>query len=359
MSSITGDKLAYLTYTGLQLVKILSDNRILIYDTNHKRQEIIVITDELEEAKKYIDLGWKKKKVLSGIVLMAPENYLVDLADPFKVEKSGGIKETLCLYKVIRDLIANQRLDNFIKKVIKKSEFSNLDIKIIEGSSLETEVRIVGSDNRLENAKEEIISLIRESRPYKIEMGKINSEWPDPPRKIQISEAKISASRLSHFEKIFNFYHCIDRDFSLPVNVYGCLNDLPASDYYILVPHSGFKFLDTLERKVGMEKICFFERHYSRDGNFWLFKKNFKNKKVLIADISYSGTTLGDIAEMVSLEGGKPIKVAVWPKSRTTIANSDYILFLDKLIPANRIDINEVDWPVSLYKKLAFQDRII
>ncbi len=353
MGSLSGSKINYLVYSQLNIVKEIGDY-LLVYDTNHKREELLFISDNLEDAKKMYQLGWKKKKILSGIVFMAPEIWIIDLSDPFKVMENNNPKENLALYKTLERFKKNKKIFDLINKILRKNEFKNLKVYFLNGQSLETEIRMAGTDKRVSDFKFIFIEALKSTRQFIKEIKKIENVYSQQSRQFKLIKKPLSISKLKKYHNIFNYYKYIDRDFKFPNNIYGIFKLFPKVDYIILVPQSGFKFLDEVSGIFSLKNILFYERHFSRDGNFWLFKKDFHNKKVLIIDTSYSGETLNSIADMVYYEGGSPIRIAVWPKSKLGVINSEYVIFLDKMIKTREIDINDQNLFINLYEKIIF-----
>lgn len=353
MSSLTGNKINYLTHTQLNVVREIGDY-LLVYDTNHKREELLVISDDLEDAKKYTGLGWRNKKILSGIVFMAPEIWIVDLADPFKVMENGGLIENLALFNTFKYFQYNNEIPDLIRKVIKENKLDGLNVYLLYGTSLETEVRMAGTDSRLKNFKGFFISMLRSSQEFRHELQRIEDQYGKKCRSLKLLNKPLTHTARKKYQSISDYYSYIDRDFCFPENIYGLFKSLPEADNVVLIPHSGLRFLDEVAGLCGLNKISFYERHFSRDGNFWLFKANFKGKNVLIIDVGYSGETLNSVSEMILCEGGNPIRLAVWAKSKLSITNSEYFIFLDNLIKTRDACITDPKWCVNLYKKIAF-----
>lgn len=299
-------------------------------------------------------LGWKKKKILSGIVFMAPEVWLFDLSDPFKVMENGGVRDNLALYRTFENFCVNFQIKPVIDKILSQKKFAGLDVFVLKGQSLETEVRLVGTDNRIHNFKKIFINFLKSSEGFAGEINKIESVYGKKYRPLHKIKKPLTTSSIKKYHSIIDYYKFIDKDFEFPDNIYGIFKLIPDIDYIVLVPQSGFKFLDEISKKFGFKKISFFERHFSREGNFWLFKKDFRNKRVLIIDVSYSGETLNSLAETIHREGGTPLKMAVWPKSRLGVSNSEYIVFLDKVIKMEGVLLEGNEPLVKLYEKIAF-----
>lgn len=144
------------------------------------------------------------------------------------------------------------------------------------------------------------------------------------------------------------------RKLEINESIYGFadkLDKILRADYYLLVPHSGFKFLDDFSKKFGYKKILFYEKHFSQEGDFWVKKVNLKKKRVVIFDVSYSGNTLNWIADIVQREGGKPIKIAVFPKSTLAVKLADYVVLLDRIIKTSSLKI-EKGWEFKIYNQI-------
>lgn len=82
-----------------------------------------------------------------------------------------------------------------------------------------------------------------------------------------------------------------------------------------------------------------------------IFNKKLKNKEVAIIDRSYSSNTLDYLGEKVKKEGGKVLKLALFPKSGRAVRHSDYILFLDKWVRSKAIQFKK-NWAEDLFIKI-------
>jgi hypothetical protein len=60
-----------------------------------------------------------------------------------------------------------------------------------------------------------------------------------------------------------------------------------------------------------------------------------KDKRVAIFDKVYSGKTIDILTKHVVDNGGIPVRIGVYPKNITNYKILDYLIFLDKMIPAN------------------------
>jgi hypothetical protein len=304
------------------------------YNRDHAREEIVCLTDNLKVANGLIEKGWKKRRVLSKIVLIAPEINLTDLFNPFEITEDGGFSSHLVFYNFIKKLEKSGELEKLIRKILDKEFF------LINGKSVEFQTRIAFSEE--------------ENRTQIKERLKKICGFPLPKikeRKILVWKKQINKRNYTLLQKI---YRNMANKLVYPESIYGFARIMPKANFYLLVPHSGFKFFDDFLERFGQNRILLYEKHFSQDGDFWIQKRNIKGKTVAIFDVSYSGRTLNWIANIVRKEGGKPIKIAVFPKSTLAVKSSDYIAVIDKIIKIKNIKIKR-DWELGLYNQITKQ----
>jgi hypothetical protein len=56
--------------------------------------------------------------------------------------------------------------------------------------------------------------------------------------------------------------------------------------------------------------------------------------------------------ESLSREGARPSVLAVFPKSVSAVAKSDFFLYLDKIIDRARLDMNREGWETDLFRDI-------
>jgi hypothetical protein len=142
------------------------------------------------------------------------------------------------------------------------------------------------------------------------------------------------------------------------VAVYGFwknfLKNFPKDIIYIFIPKAGLKYAFGFIEETGKwQRIMLWECHMSLDQTKELrvFNKELKNREVAIIDRSYSSNTLDYLKEKIIQEGGHPLSIALFPKSKRAIQHSDYILFLDKFIKSKNICFKE-NWQEDLFIKV-------
>jgi len=321
------------------------DNTLLEFNRLHQRQELVCLTDEIVTAKKYVEKGWIKKRVLSKIILFAPEISLVDLSHPLEVQKNGGLLKHFALFKTVKTLEKNDKLKNIIKSL------TNKGFIILKGKSIELQTRVALFVAQ-PGLKDEILEKVIKTKTYQDTLQNIKNIYPYE-RKLTTRKKKIEKEK-SKFKKLIDLYSVMDEDFSLPENIYHFTDYIPKADFYLLVPHSGLKFIDEMTEKFGPKKILLYEKHFSKTGDFWLKKVDLKGKTVLIIDSVYSGKTLQWISDIIKKQKGIPKRIGIWPKSKMGLKQCEYIIFLDKTIKKKEINPMNKLWAEKLYCKIAF-----
>jgi len=346
----------FLRITEKRLIKVVDEKNsvLLTLDVLHQREELTCCTDELFIAKKFINLGWLKKRVLSKIILLSPEIQLVDLSNPIKSDyfsknKKEGFKKLLALFLTIKYFESSGELNKIINNFYKETFF------VLGGDTLELEVR-VALFKKDDSLRKKIIKNIENSKKYKEILEDLRYRLGEKERKLDIFCKPIK--KTNKFEQIIDLYKStMDKDFDFPDNVYGFGKFLPEADYYLIIPHSGFKFIDEISQKIGIDRVLIYEKHFSKDGDFWVIKRNLNKKNVFIFDVSYSGKTMSWVADIVKEEGGNPFKIAVWPKSWMAVNGAEYIMFLDRIINRENINLGDKNWALNLYYKIAFNKK--
>jgi len=138
------------------LKKNFKDN--LYFDETHQRKEISFRTYNLEILSARYNQGWSFKKIKEGFLIRAPEEWLVDLTDPYKILFYEDAVVNLACYDFLKDLIAKDNFDRFVKNVIKKYHLKGFEIQLLQGPGIESEIRVAGSDNRAIQLRELLFS---------------------------------------------------------------------------------------------------------------------------------------------------------------------------------------------------------
>jgi len=232
---------------------------------------------------------------------------------------------------------------------------------LLGGASSDVEMRIVGSDKRVYNVPKFLYRTLKKSNLWKTKSKELKNIINI--RKFNINTKII----LKSHPKTKNFYTKLIKEYSIfdKINipskiVYGFWKNLPKNDIYIFVPKSGLKYAFGFIEEIGSgRQIMLWECHLSLDQTkeLRIFNKDLRNKKVAIIDRSYSSNTLDHLGEKVIAEGGNPLKIALFPKSKRAIQHSDSFLFLDKFITSNNIQFKE-NWLEELFVKVVNNDIV-
>lgn len=352
-----------LNATNVEIGKQLNRNKenrpvfIRKYCDSHKRESVSFITDDLELIQTYEELGWNYTKINKGFKVRAPEEWLVDLSDPYKIMFYADYIINFAYYLYLNDLKDKGIFEKTAREVLKKYNLKNLHIFLLEGESLETEVRIAGTDKRVKFFKDILFVELR-TRP----------EWShyEEIAKRKIGDLKYKRPKITNIDKqkeiVQNFFYKskeLYQNFKLIKDdkfnkkfIKDLFRDIPSDfDVYVFIPNSCFQYVFSFVTQDNIEKIMFLESHSGKkdllEGRF--FSKQIKGKKVLIIDNSYSGSTLNKAAAIIIKEGGIAKKLALFPKSKLSFENADYFLFINRIYTKEEVRLTEPNWKEELY----------
>ena len=336
------------TYGTLEPLKEFKSG-LLVYNKPHFKKNFVFITENINEIRKKLNQGWELRPGKYKFILRAPETVLCDLSEVYS-NPTSNLKEIITLYQIINSL----NISEFLNKIIAQ-HFKNLEIIPLEGLYSNLEIRIAGSDKRVYSLPKILYQILKRSNQWKMEFKK----WKDI---LKNRELNIKIKEISKWNpKTQNFYRKLAKEYSIfekidipNVAIYGWWRKLPQNDIYIFVPKAGLKYAFGFIEEIGkFRQVMLWECHLSLDmtKELKIFNKKLKGKKVAIIDRSYSSNTLDYLGRKVIKEGGKPLKIALFPKSKRAIQHSDYILFLDKLIPSKNIQFKK-NWAVDLFIKI-------
>jgi hypothetical protein len=267
-------------------------------DKFHLREEVSFETLEYEDVTDFNSIGWTYKRINNGYIVRAPEQWLVDLTDPYKVSACIDFTVNLAFYNFIKYLVKGNNFESFLKEVIKNNDIQGLVVQYLQGPSLETEIRIAGSDNRVKNMQK--LSLLEAMK---------NPDWQIFHKQAVLYLENI---RLKNFdkrlfpigvEKYQQFYMKVNeylgksnktgRDLFILEFIPGLFNDVPQFDLYVFVLWSSLRYIPSFLTDDNISKIMFWDPYYGNI-NFpnRILNKNIIDKRILIIDTSYSGGTL-------------------------------------------------------------------
>lgn len=306
-------------------------------------------SEEVEEKK---ELGWTATLIdkAQTYYLRSPDTWLVDLSDFFKVNYYGNPIVNLAYYLFLTNKYKNNALNDYINYIMSKKPiyYKNFQYVVVFGIVLETEVRLLGSDNRLSNLKKDIFSDFYKSAYFKqfyaraLRMFKGKSDFSNMFEK----EEEKNQLAFKLFKEKVPDYKNINFNFK---KIEGLSSQLPECDYLMLIPKSGYKYLSSVVNEENYDKILFWEIHANSSIKS---QKNFnfdiKGKRVLVVDNIYSGKTMSIITELIVKKGGIPITVGLFPKSYHSALGLDYFVIYNKLFSTKDFKYKK-NWAVDSY----------
>ena len=302
--------------------------------------------------------GWNYLICNKGFRLTPPSCVVCDISDYSKSYQYNNIVLNLIYYKFLSQITKNSCLNNFLDLIISKYKFhyNNFSYHVLCSPTIETEFKIEGSDNRIFDLKKDMLLEFIDSKYYKENFNYIFSminKYKDY-KKIRLDINKLNKKLLNFYndlskktlilEKKFKF---IDKFYPIEDSIFKSLD----YDILLFITSGCYKFVQLFINEKNYEKVMFWDFHVEKikNNNYKLYKKDFKNRKVLIIDSVYSGKTLKFISEIIRLYGGFPLTLGVFPKSKYVIRELDYVLILNKIYKTSDLDIKNSCFFEKLY----------
>lgn len=334
-------------------------NKKLVFD-EYGRSTAYFYTEDKDIINEKIKKQWTRLKGHTcepGVWLRSPDTWLADLTDFNKVFYYGNPIINFAYFDFLHNLQTSGSLDGFIKYVVSRRKvfYAGFEFAISTGISLETEIRLLGSDSRLDTLKRDIfINFLNSQDYYKY----FNNAKTFLEKTRDIYQNVLPYEELDYrvkefYEKLKSFYACLNVNIKYSsLTIPSVSNNLPEHDILLLIPTGCFKYFSTFVNKENIEKVMFWEFHMNSNNNreYKLFEKDMCGKRVLIIDNVYSGKTINRIAELVKIRGGIPIKFGLFPKNEYSLRELDYFVFIDTVFKANDIPKRQ-NWCLQLYKK--------
>lgn len=328
---------------------------------SHGRTGVYMKTHENDVAEQQLSRGWICEQINGGFWLRAPDISLVDITEPSRIYQMGeDDKKVFSTFQMLRDLRESSDLREYIRGIVVqgKEKYEGFQFYVSEGEVLEGEVRIGGSDSRVNALKHDILTTTVEHPSWKRYKEQAD-QFLGPTRKVKLSQFDVS--QLS--EKTATFFTGIQAlkamkyPRSEPIGttvIENVIQQLPEFDVMILIPTGCFRYLTTFLHEKLLDKLMVWEIHYdpNRQETYKLVNKKIENKRCLIIDKAYTGKTLERAAGMVLEEGGAPIRLGLFPKSRLAVDNLEYVMLLDWVQQSNTLDTKDAHWIDNNYKNI-------
>lgn len=347
-------------YMRIDIREIFNKN---IRFVEYSRSGVVYYTNELCELYELKLNGWKYNLCEKGFRIIPPSVTICDICECKKVEQYKNIILNLAYYLFLSNLIKNNRLSKFIDSIINENPlyYSNFSYHISTGPILETEIKLEGTDCRIETLKKHLLLSFLKTDDYNILYSKC---------KCNIKNNVMFEKKVENNSNVLNFYNdLIEKNLPLKninINTQNyCIDTTVLNkvdyDLILFIPFGCYKFIGQFINMDNYQKAMFVELHIDKDKpcTHRFHFKNMKNKKVLIIDSVYSGKTLLQAKEMVIQNGGIPILLGVNPKSKNILNILDYALILNKIYDCSDIssNINFEKIYIKTFKELIQNDK--
>lgn len=323
-----------------------------LVEGTHGRTGVYIKTRDNGIADEKLRQGWICEVINGGFWLRSPDISLIDITEPSRIDNLGDHISTYSAFKFLKDLKKRSGLGEFINGVVfnDQDHYGQFDYYISEGDVLEGEIRIGGSDTRIKQLREAILQrVLYTSDWHKCRRDAV--EFLGDTRKIGITSRSLhdfdqeSATFIKQLNAIKQSVYPRSEPTGMKT-VDNLIEQLPDYDVMIFLPTGCFRYITSFLNKDTIDRIMLWEVHYDdeRPETMKLMNKHIENKRCLIVDKTYTGKTLERTANLVSQEGGIPIRFGLFPKSRRAIKNAEYVLFLDRVIDGTRINLSDPNW---------------
>lgn len=309
-----------------------------LIDFGQDRYTTEILTDNAEKVCELVSLGYSYQLADTGVVLRAPEDWIVDITDFSRIQSlSNDFKNIIAFYLTLMDYFEVYGSDNFVKNVLSTNVlYDNFSFKVSQATRIWGEVRIIGSDIRVNQVKFDVYNYLKRTKRFLL-----NRYYVD--RNIgcrNFEMYKMPVKKIKHYDQyknLFSYYETVHGIRLEMVSIVKTdLSILQNADYYLFAPKSCFEYMFNFIDENRHAFVSFLEVHAYNVSLSMIkcFEKDIKGKKVAIFDKVYSGKTIDILTEHVIDNGGIPIRIGVYPKNITSYNLLDYIIFLDKVIPA-------------------------
>ena len=334
-----------------KIVEIFNNNLEYVY---YARSGIVYHTTDVEEIYYLSSRGWKYNKIDS---ISPPTITLCDICDCEKIMQYDNAQFNLAFYLFITRLKENNKLENFIRNVLNKKSIYYKDFyyHVSDGPILENSVRIKGIDNRINTLKIDLVKefIKNEEYDYYIELVKMMMK-NSPNIHLKLINKKKSKETNQYYEWLKEINKGIYYDIKIKENNFEIdIQKLKNINYDIilLIPNGCYKYIDVFANKDNISRIMFMEIHADNTSRrrHTINKEDLKNKKVLLIDSAFSGKTLQIAKRYVEEQGGTPIVLGIYPKSRSILNIMNYALIMNKIYKVEELKNEDEDMFIKLY----------
>lgn len=340
----------------MNIKKIFNENITFV---EYSRSGIIYYTNDLEEINQLLKKGWKYNKYDNGFRVIPPSITVCDITEVRKAIQYQNTIFNLTYYKFLKKLQKQNKLNSHITNVINKHKiyYKNFIFHISSGPIIEAEIKIEGIDSRIQQLKIDLVLDFIERKDYKILYNQTKKDLKENymfDNYIDNNSEKTN----EYFNYLIALNKAINNEIKILKNEYNIdlslFNEIKY-DIILFIPNGCYKFIHLFINESNYKKAMFLEYHIdkTKPAICKIFEKNLRNKKVLIVDSIYSGKTLLHLKQYVEKQGGKPILLGLYPKSRSVINILDYVIILNSMYKRDQLNLENKNFFEDLYIKLS------
>lgn len=128
----------------INVCKIFENNMTYV---EYARSGVEYYTENLENAKLLVDMGWKYNKTSIGFRLVPPEISVSDLTEYKKAMQYGNLSFNYVYFKYLKILLRKNTLNSYIKEIIEANrlKYNKFRFLISTGPVLDNEEKIIGT----------------------------------------------------------------------------------------------------------------------------------------------------------------------------------------------------------------------
>lgn len=324
----------------------------------YSRSGIVYYTDDLEELNELQLLGWRYNQCSVGYRIIPPSISVCDITELEKVFQYQNVILNYAYFLYLKKLLKENKFENVIKCIISKKKlfYKNFEFHISSGPIIETEIKVEGLDDRIYQLKRDLLidflAASEYKNLYKFATQKIEKNSVYTADKFNIDN--LSQVLENFYKYLIKINENVNKKIKIPDKIYSVdMSVLGEIDYDVLlfIPNGCYKFLNLFVNEKNYKKVMFWEFHIdkTKPTTHKIFNKNFRNKKILLVDSVYSGKTLLRLKKMVEEQGGHPILLGLYPKSKSVINILDYTIILNRLYSTKELDLNDLNMYENLY----------
>lgn len=216
-------------------------------------------------------------------------------------------------------------------------------------------MRIKGIDNRINTLKIDLVKEFIKDEQYQYYINQVKSMIKNNSNyELPLINDEQTQEIKEYYEWLDKINKSIDYDIKIQKNIFKIdtkeLSNIKY-DSILLIPNGCYKYIDVFVNHDNIEKIMFMEIHADNinRGNHVINQLELKNKKVLLIDSAFSGKTLQIAKKYIQEQGGVPIILGIYPKSRSILNMMDYALIMNKIYNVKGLKSEDEDMFIKLY----------